>query len=98
MESGAAGHPTQQEHEMIEIREEQGRYEVLSPGRHWEAFESKLAAHAAALALAAEVEQETGSAPLIEAPWAAYPLVRPARPTMPECPSLQASTGNRTTA
>ena len=54
---------------MIEITEVEGRYEVLSPGRHWEAFESKLGAHAAALALAAEVEAETGSPPIIAAPW-----------------------------
>lgn len=64
---------------MIEIREDQGRYEVLSPGRHWEAFESQLAAHAAALALAAEVEEETGVMPRIAAPWAVYEHKRPSR-------------------
>lgn len=58
---------------MIDIKEVNGRYEVLSPGRHWEVFESKLDAHAAALGLAAEVEQETGSMPLIAAPWALWP-------------------------
>lgn len=83
---------------MIEITEFDGRYEVLSPGKHWEAFDCKLSAHAAALALAAEVEQETGTLPRIAAPWAVSPPVRRPQLTMPACPSYQASTGNRTIA
>lgn len=82
---------------MIEITEDQGRYEVLSPGRHWEAFETKLGAHAAALALAAKVEQETGRLPPIVAPWEVYLPARLPQGTIPACPLLQASTGNRTT-
>lgn len=62
---------------MIEITEADGRYEVLSPGRHWEAFDCKLSAHAAALALAAEVEQETGTLPRIAAPWVMSQPVSP---------------------
>ena len=89
---------TRQERKMIEIREEQGRYEVLSPGRHWEAFESKLAAHAAALALAAEVQEETGVMPPVAAPWAAYPPVRPPPVSVRACPCHRASTGSPTTA
>lgn len=58
---------------MIETRETEGRYEVFSPGRHWEAFEGRLGAQAAALALAGEIHRETGSLPLIAAPWAVYP-------------------------
>lgn len=42
---------------MIEIREVDGRYEVVSPGRHWEMFEGRLGAQAAALALAGEIQQ-----------------------------------------
>ena len=82
---------------MIEIREAQGRYELYSPDRHWEVFEAKLAAQAAALALAAEIQQELGRAPTIIAPWPVYPAVRTAEGTMPPCPSLPASTGARTT-
>ena len=83
---------------MIEITEVEGRYEILSPDRHWEAFDCKLSAHAAALALAAEVEQETGTLPRIAAPWALYPPVRTPQSIMRTCPSHLASTGNRTIA
>lgn len=54
---------------MIEIRQVGTRFEVLSPDRHWEIFEGKLRAHAAALALAAEIASETGIVPKILAPW-----------------------------
>lgn len=54
---------------MIQFREVQGRYEVYSVDRHWEVFEAKLAAQAAALALAAEVERETGALPMVAASW-----------------------------
>lgn len=82
---------------MIEIRELRGRYEVYSVDRHWEVFEAKLAAQAAALALAAEIQQELGRLPTIIAPWPVYPLVRSPGATMTPCPSLPASTGARTT-
>lgn len=62
---------------MIEITKADSRYEVRSADRHWEAFESKLAAHAAALALAAEVELETGTVPQIAAPWVVHFPVKP---------------------
>ena len=83
---------------MIEITEVDGRYEVLSPDRHWEAFDCKLSAHATALALAAEVGEETGTLPRIAAPWAVCPPVRTLQSTMSVCHSHQASTGNRTIA
>lgn len=54
---------------MIEVKEVEGRYEVFSPGRHWEAFEGRLSAHAAALGLAHEIRGETGIFPEIKAPW-----------------------------
>lgn len=54
---------------MIQIREVQGRYEVYSADRHWEVFEAKLAAQAAALALAAEIERETGALPMVTTSW-----------------------------
>ena len=57
------------ESEMIEIKEVDGRYEVFSPCRHWEVFEAKLSAQAAAVALAAEIQEETGARPVIIAPW-----------------------------
>lgn len=82
---------------MIEITEVHGRYEVLSPGRHWEVFEGRLGAQAAALALAAEIERETGTPPGIAARWPVYLPVRSPQATMPACPSLPASTGAPTT-
>lgn len=54
---------------MIQIREAQGRYEVLSPDRHWEICADRPRAQAAALTLAAEIELETGTSPEIQAPW-----------------------------
>lgn len=60
---------------MIEIREVNGRYEVYSPGRHWEVFRAKLAAQAAALGLAAKIKEELGRQPPIIAPWPVYPTV-----------------------
>src|SRR5690625_427447 len=92
-ERGAAGNH-QGRSQMIEITESHGRYEVLSPGRHWEAFHSRLEAHAAALALAAEVEQETGRLPQILAPW---PLSMPAGEVQPPGQQVTrpASTGDR---
>jgi len=82
---------------MIEITESEGRYEVLSPGRHWEAFHSRMDAHAAALALAVEVQQETGHMPLIRAPWS-LPLpaggLQPPDQEMPQ----SVSTGDRAVA
>ncbi|MEN1926259.1 hypothetical protein [Luteimonas qiangzhengi] len=54
---------------MIQIREAHGRYEVLSPDRHWEMCDDRIHAQAAALALAAEIESETGEPPAIIAPW-----------------------------
>lgn len=81
---------------MIQIREVQGRYEVYSVDRHWEVFEAKLAAQAAALALAGEIQQELGRLPTIIAPWPVYPDMRQSGGTMPPCPSLPASTGART--
>ena len=58
---------------MISIREAEGRYEVISPGRHWEAFEGRLGAQAAALGLAGEIQSETGTLPKIVSPWPVYP-------------------------
>lgn len=78
---------------MIEINEVEGRFEVFSLGRHWEVFEGRLGAQAAALALAAELQLETASWPEIAAPWPVYPAVR-ARPT---CRCLPPSTWNPAT-
>ena len=61
---------------MIVISEAEGRYEVVSPGRHWEVFEGRLGAQAAALALAGEIQQETGAPPKIVSPWPVYPAQR----------------------
>lgn len=58
---------------MIEIKEVDGRYEVLSPGRHWEVFEGRLGAQAAALALADEIKDDSGTLPEITSPWPVYP-------------------------
>lgn len=58
---------------MIEVREVGGRFEVYSPDRHWEVFDAKLAAQAAAIALAAQIQQEIGRHPTIIAPWPVYP-------------------------
>lgn len=58
---------------MIQIREAHGRYEVLSPDRHWEICDDRIRAQAAALALAAEIESETGEPPAIIAPWSVKP-------------------------
>lgn len=70
---------------MIEIREANGRYEVFSPDRHWEVFETKLRAQAAALGLAAEIQSETGANPVIITPWPLYPLVKAPTPTIAAC-------------
>lgn len=64
---------------MIVIREVDGRYEVVSPGRHWEMFEGRLGAQAAALALAGEIQQETGSLPRIISPWPEHLFQQAAR-------------------
>lgn len=61
---------------MIVIKEVEGCYEVLSPERHWEMFEGRLGAQAAALALAGEIQRETGVQPKIVAPWPVYPAQR----------------------
>ena len=58
---------------MIVIREAGGRYEVVSPGRHWEMFEGRLGAQAAALALAGEIQRESGVRPKIVSPWPVCP-------------------------
>lgn len=71
---------------MIEIREVQGRYEVFSPDRHWEVFEAKLAAQAAALGLAGEIQREMGKLPKILAPWPVYPAVTTTKGSMLACP------------
>lgn len=54
---------------MIEIREVDGRYEVYSPDRHWEVFEGCLGARQAAIALASEIQRETGRPPEVVTPW-----------------------------
>ena len=54
---------------MIEIREVGGRYEVYSPDRHWEVFEGCLGAQHAAIALAAEIQRETGLPAKVVTPW-----------------------------
>lgn len=65
--------------DVIEIRETQGRYEVFSPGWHWEVFEGRLGAQAAALGLAGEIHRQTGEMPKILAPWPVYPSQPPPR-------------------
>lgn len=82
---------------MIEVREAEGHYEVFAQDRHWEVFEGRLGAQAAALALAAEIKAETGSLPEIQAPWPVYPPVISERARMQPCNSPTASSGNPTT-
>ena len=61
---------------MIVIRDVGGRFEVFSPDRHFEIFEGRLGAQVTALALAAEIQRETGEWPDITAPWPVYLPVR----------------------
>lgn len=68
-----APRPQRKECFVIEIREVEGRFEVLSPGRHWEVFNGKLGAQSATLALAGEIRDETGALPRIVSPWPVYP-------------------------
>lgn len=64
---------------MIVIRESgDGRYEVYSEGRHWEAFAGSLGAILAAQGLALRIAEECGGEVLIETPWGSKQVRVPA--------------------